>query len=141
MEKYEQFQYALAEVGQIKGLDSYHTIFLGTMVLRKLRHPEEGLREITAKTMQTMGTRYGSEKLEEDDEALRTAAIEAVNQTEETYGKKNLVSVSTAKCLDGLEKALEDAELPADLKLEGETVKCVFMYLTRKLRDKMESLA
>ena len=39
MEKYEQFQYALAAVGQIKGLDSYHTIFLGTMVLRKLRHP------------------------------------------------------------------------------------------------------
>lgn len=141
MEKYEQFQYALAEVSKIHGLNSYHTIFLGTMVLRKIRHPEEGLREITAKTMETMSKRYGSEQLDEKEEALRVAAIEAVNETADTYGKKNLVSVSTTKCLESLEEALEMAQLPPDLKLEGETVKCVFEYLTKKLRKRMEGFA
>lgn len=144
MEKYEQFQLVLAEVSKIKNMDSYHTIFLSTMVLRKLRHPEEGLREITNKTMRKMETRYSPEReSNREEEILRRFSIGAVNTSMENYGKKHLITISTQKCLQALEEALEKAELPKEMEsaLTGENVKSVFDYLTKKLRADMEKLA
>lgn len=135
MKKNKQYRLVLLTVNRIGGINKYSKIFLGTMLLRKIRHPEEGLRVIVKKTMKTMGKRYSHyPQKDKDDEMMRQISIQALDQTEETYGKTDLVDVGVDKCLYDLESALEHARLPEDCILDGETVSSVFKYLKKEVK-------
>ena len=132
MNKVEQYNLALLATSRIKGLDKYNQIFLTTMVLRKVRHPEEGLTEITKKASETMTKRYGKKELEKEEEEIRLASMKALGETKETYGKKYILRASVEKNLAGLEEALEQAELPIGFEFSwAQTVKSVFDYLVK----------
>lgn len=85
---------ATEEVKKLK-LDKYHTRFLVEMVVRKLRHPEEKMDKIATRAMKEMS---------------------------KNYGKKDLVVVSSSKCLDQLEIALDNSEAVPTEWLSGQTV-------------------
>ena len=101
------FNVALDEVEQL-GLDKYHTKFLANMVARKVRHPEEKMQVLAKKTMKKMP---------------------------KLYPKKDLVQVSTEKCLDQLEIALNDSSLVPEDWLSGQTVSHVVKKLASKVVD------
>lgn len=140
MSKTRQFYLILLATRRIGGIGKLHQIFLGTLVLRKFRHPEEGLRERIQKVSNTMETRYSHRKkeknddekkrLENDDEQqMRLVCMKALNQNEEEYGKTNYIKNGVNKSLENLQDALEHAEIPDDCVLDGENVSCVLKYL------------
>ena len=141
MKKKQQFEIALSEVLKLN-MDGYNTIFLSTMVLRKIRHPEEHLTEIASKAMRTMGKRYGTKILDnKEDEEIRKSSMEALNRTQDNYGKTNLVVVAAAKSFEALEEALEYSDLPEELKMSGQPVKETFEYLVKKVSKKLKKAA
>lgn len=119
--------------------DGYNSIFLGTMVLRKIRHPEEDMREISRKVMKTMPVRYGKDDLSSQnpqEERMKELSRQAINKSEEDYGKNEIVEVSIDKCLDNLEMALNDANLPEEWyyqQIVGTTVKKLAERVTKKI--------
>ena len=136
------YNIVLEEVIKINLKDGYNAIFLATMVLRKIRHPEENMREIALKVMKTMPVRYGREDLSAEDpqeELMKELSRKAINKSEEDYGKNDIVVVSIDKCLDNLEIALNDANLPEEWLSEqivGTTVK----KLAAKVIEKINKL-
>lgn len=140
MNKLEQYKIALLSTSRIKGINKYNQIFLATMILRGIRHPEEGLTEIVQKSSDTMEKRYSNHPLEiEDDEKMRQASIKALKQTEESYGKTNVLKASLGRSFDGLERALERASFPVGFEFSGEqTVKSVFDYLMKNVKKVFE---
>lgn len=140
MNKLEQYDLVLLATSRIKGMNKYNQIFLATMVLRGIRHPEEGLTEIVQKSSKTMEKRYSHYPLElKDDEKMRQASIKALNQTEESYGKTNILCASLKRNLDGLERTLENASFPIGFEFSGEqTVKSVFDYLMKNAKIVLE---
>ena len=59
MKKETVYNVCMTEVMKLGIKDGYHSVFLGTMVLRRIRHPEESIHEIATKVMDTMPVRYG----------------------------------------------------------------------------------
>ena len=103
----------LEEVMKLNLKDGYNSIFLASMILRKIRHPEEDMREIALKVMKTMPVRYGREDLQlidPQEELMKKLSRKAINKSEEEYGKNDIVVVSIDKCLDQLEMALNVIE-------------------------------
>lgn len=92
-------------------LDNYHTFFLAEMVVRKLRHPEEKMDKVAAKTMKTM---------------------------KKNYGKKDLVEVSSSKCLDQLEIALNDSNAVPPEWLSGQTVSHVVKKVAEIVFERLD---
>lgn len=130
MKKTRQFYLILLATRRIGGIGKQTQIFLGTLVLRKFRHPEEGLRERIQKVSDTMETRYSHrEQEEDDDEQMRQVCIRALNQKKEEYGKTNYIKNGVNRNLENLQDALEHAEIPDDCVLDGEDVSCVLKYL------------
>lgn len=131
----------LEDVMKLNLKDGYNSIFLATMVLRKIRHPEENMREISRKVMKTMPVRYGKEDLSTEnpqEERMKELSRQAINKSEEDYGKNNIVEVSIDKCLDQLEMALNDANLPEEWLSEqivGTTVKKLSERVTKKITN------
>jgi len=146
MEKFEQYEVILAEVcDNTVGLGGFNTVFLSNMVLRKIRHPEEGIEEIVAKTQQIMRKRYSCKQVSEAaEEKMRVAGMEALNKTPDSYGKNSIMDLSVPKMLQNLEKALKGANLPdfiCQKMKEDEDVNVVFDYLVRISRERLEELA
>lgn len=133
------YNMVLEEVMKLNLKDGYNAIFLATMVLRKIRHPEENMREIALKVMKTMPVRYGREDLSAEDpqeELMKKLSRKAINKSEEEYGKNDIVVVSIDKCLDQLEMALNDANLPEEWLSEqivGTTVKKLAARVIEKI--------
>ena len=131
----------LEDVMKLNLKDGYNSIFLATMVLRKIRHPEENMREISRKVMKTMPVRYGKEDLSSQnpqEDKMKELSRKAINKSEEDYGKNNIVEVSIDKCLDQLEMALNDANLPEEWLSEqivGTTVKKLAERVTKKITN------
>lgn len=129
----------LEEVMKLNLKDGYNSIFLASMILRKIRHPEEDMREIALKVMKTMPVRYGREDLSAEDpqeELMKKLSRKAINKSEEEYGKNDIVVVSIDKCLDQLEMALNDANLPEEWLSEqivGTTVKKLAARVIEKI--------
>lgn len=89
-------------------LDSYHTIFLSNMVLRKKRHPREKMNEIAFITMKKM---------------IRI------------HPKKNVLETSWKKSLDQLESALDRCDnIPEDWK-RGQIVSNVVKEIAQIIDD------
>lgn len=105
MTKEELYTIALDKISAWK-LDNYHTIFLTNMVVRKYRHPKEKINEIAIKVMQLM---------------------------KKTSYKKDLVIISSKKCLENLETALEDSDVPSEW-LTGNIVSHVVKELVNQIR-------
>ena len=129
----------LEEVMKLNLKDGYNSIFLASMILRKIRHPEEDMREIALKVMKTMPVRYGREDLQlidPQEELMKKLSRKAINKSEEEYGKNDIVVVSIDKCLDQLEMALNDANLPEEWLSEqivGTTVKKLAARVIEKI--------
>lgn len=137
MKKKQQFEIVLSEVLKLN-MDGYNTIFLSTMVLRKIRHPEERLTAIATKAMKTMAKRYGRRILDDkEDEEIRKSSMTALHKTEENYGKTDLVVVAANKSFEALEEALEYSDLPEELIMSGQPVKETFEYLVKKVSKKL----
>lgn len=115
MKKHELYNLCLMEVGRIKRLDSYHTVFLSTMLLRKMRHPEESLKEITSRAKKKMKSRYGKVECEEsEEEQMRKNSMDALKKSESDYGKNNILIRTDEKSLEQLEEALEGSDMPKE---------------------------
>lgn len=104
---------ALKEVMKLK-IDSYHTVFLANMVLRRIRHPEEKMDKIASKTMSKM---------------------------RKVYTKKDVVEVSAGKCLDQLEEALNNSRAVPDDWLTGQTVSHVVKKLAAIVEEDLTAEA
>lgn len=136
MKKHELYHLSLMEVSRIKRLDSYHTVFLATMLLRKLRHPEENLKEITSKTKKKMESRYGKTECEEiEEEQMRKESMVATNKFGENYGKNNILIRTDEKSLEQLEDALEGADIPKEWELSGYTVEDILEYMSKEINS------
>lgn len=133
MKKHELYQLCLMEVGRIKKLDSYHTVFLATMLLRKMRHPEEELNEITSKTKKKMESRYGKEELEAEEETMRKESMVATNKFGEDYGKSNILIRTNEKSLEQLESALEGAVIPNEWTESSYEIKDILEYMLEEI--------
>lgn len=130
MKKHELYDLCLLEVSRVKRLDSYHTIFLASMLLRKIRHPEERLKEITRKVNKKMESRYSVNESDEDEEELmREASRIAVCKSAGNYGKTNILIRTDEKSLEQLEAAIESSSIPKEWVLRGYTVKNVLNYM------------
>ena len=105
------YNIALAEVVNLH-LDDYHTLFLAQMVLRKIRHPEEKMDEISFKVMRKMSKLYKK--------------------------KKDVLELSAEKSLDNLEEKLEDCQAIPECLYAGKTVSNVVKYLVQKVLDILE---
>lgn len=139
MNKQQQYHLALLATTRIKGINKYNRIFLGTMLLRKIRHPEESLRTIVQKTSKTMETRYSNHVQKNNtEEQMRKIGMQVLNQTEDDYGKSYILQVQEDRKLDELQEALEKAILPEDCKLNSENVSSVFKYLQKEVRIFLE---
>lgn len=138
------YNMVLEEVMKLNLKDGYNAIFLATMVLRKIRHPEENMREIALKVMKTMPVRYGREDLSDEDpqeELMKELSRKAINKSEEDYGKNDIVVVSIDKCLDNLEIALSDeAKLPEELLNEPQIVGATVKIIAKKVIDRIDKL-
>lgn len=135
MKKHELYHLSLMEVGRIKRLDSYHTVFLATMLLRKMRHPEESLKEITSKTKKKMESRYGKVECEElEEEKMRKESMVALNKSESDYGKNNILIRTDEKSLEQLEEALEGADIPKEWVESGYTVEDILEYMAKEIK-------
>ena len=135
MKKHELYQLSLMEVGRIKRLDSYHTVFLATMLLRKMRHPEESLKEITSKTKKKMESRYGKEELiEAEEEQMRRESMVATNKFGEDYGKNNILIRTDEKSLEQLEYALEGADIPKEWVESSYTIEDILEYMDKEIK-------
>ena len=86
-----------------------------------------------------MPVRYGREDLSAEDpqeELMKKLSRKAINKSEEEYGKNDIVVVSIDKCLDQLEMALNDANLPEEWLSEqivGTTVKKLAARVIEKI--------
>lgn len=139
MNKQQQYHLALLATTRIKLINKYNRIFLGIMLLRKIRHPEESLRTIVQKTSKTMETRYSNHvQKNKTEEQMRQIGMQVLNQTEDDYGKSYILQVQEDRKLDELQEALEKAILPEDCKLDGENVSSVFKYLQKEVRIFLE---
>lgn len=139
MKKNELYRISLMEVERIHGLSSYHTIFFTTMLLRKVRHPGEKLRETVSKTMKKMETRYSrNEANDEEEEKIRKVSMKALNKTTENYGKSDVLSRAADACFDELDSALEFVTMPAEWDVQGYNVKSVMEHLMKELPVFME---
>ncbi len=129
----------LEEVMKLNLKDGYNSIFLASMILRKIRHPEEDMREIAMKVMEKMPIRYGREDLSTEDpneNKMKELSRKAIKKDVEDYGKNDIVVVSIDKCLDQLEMALNDANLPEEWLSEqivGTTVKKLAARVIEKI--------
>ena len=90
-------------------LDSYHTIFLTNMVLRKMKHPEDKVDVIAGKVMKDMP---------------------------DLCDKKNIVQISKRKCLENLEAAIEGSNTVPTEWLTGQTVSQVVKGLAKRVISK-----
>lgn len=133
------YNMVLEEVMKLNLKDGYNSIFLATMVLRKIRHPEENMREISRKVMKKMPIRYGKDDLSSQnpqENKMKELSRKAINKSEEEYGKNDIVEVSTDKCLDNLEMALNECNLPEEWfseQIVGTTVKKLAKRVTKKI--------
>lgn len=101
---------ALEEVEKLQ-LDKYHTCFLAEMVVRKLRHPEEKMDKVASKAMKEM---------------------------RKNYPKKNIVEVSSSKCLDQLEAALNASNAVPEEWLSGQSVSHVVKKIAEIVFDGLD---
>lgn len=135
MKKHELYHLSLMEVSRIKRLDSYHTVFLATILLGKMRHPEESLKEITSKTKKKMESRYGKVECEEqEEEQMRKESMVATNKFGENYGKNNILIRTDEKSLEQLEDALEGADIPKEWEVSGYTVEDILEYMAKEIK-------
>lgn len=102
---------ALAEVVNLQ-LDDYHTLFLANMVLRKIRHPEEKMDEISSRVMKKMTKIYKK--------------------------KKNVIELSSSKSLDKLEEKLEECPNIPEGMFAGKTVSNVVKALCKKVLERLD---
>lgn len=134
MKKNELYRLSLMEVGRIHGLSGFHTVFLATMLLRKMRHPGEKLRETTFKTMKKMETRYSKHvATDEEEEKIRKESMKVLNKTEESYGKTEVLSRPANVCFDELDSALDSVTMPKEWNVEGYSVESVIKYMMQEL--------
>ena len=105
------FETALEEVEKLK-LDKYHTRFLTEMVVRKLKYPEEKMDVIASITMKEM---------------------------KRSYGKINLIEISSKKSLNLLESALNDSKAVPTEWLSGQTVSHVVKKLVAKVIENADN--
>ena len=134
----------LEEVMKLNLKDGYNSIFLASMILRKIRHPEEDMREIAMKVMEKMPIRYGREDLSTEDpheNKMKELSRKAIKKDVEDYGKNDIVVVSIDKCLDNLEIALSDeAKLPEELLNEPQIVGATVKIIAKKVIDRIDKL-
>ena len=139
LNKERVYNMVLEEVMKLNLKDGYNSIFLATMILRKIRHPEEDMREISRKVMKKMPVRYGREDLSLEnpqENKMKELSRKAIHKSEEDYGKADIVEISIDKCLDQLEMALNDANLPEEWLSEqivGTTVKKMSVIVIDKI--------
>ena len=93
-------------------LDDYHTLFLANLILRRIRHPEEHMKERVTKVMKKMTVVYQK--------------------------KKNVIEISSEKCLDILEEKLEECPNIPDHLYSGRTVGNVVKFYTSKVMESLE---
>lgn len=137
------YSIVLEEVIKINLKDGYNAIFLATMVLRKIRHPEENIREIAQRVMKKMPVRYGREDLSAEDPQennMKELSRKAINKTEEDYGKNNIVVITADSCLYNLDIALSEANIPEEWKNEEIIVKITVKKLADKVIEKINNL-
>ena len=139
LNKERVYNMVLEEVMKLNLKDGYNSIFLATMILRKIRHPEDDMREISRKVMKKMPVRYGREDLSLEnpqENKMKELSRKAIHKSEEDYGKADIVEISIDKCLDQLEMALNDANLPEEWLSEqivGTTVKKMSVIVIDKI--------
>lgn len=135
MKKHELYQLSLMEVGRIKKLDSYHTVFLATMLLRKLRHPGESLDEIISVSKKKMESRYGKDECDEmEEEKMRKESMVAVNKSETDYGKNNILIRTNERSLEQLEEALEASDIPKEWEEAGYEIEDILEYMAKEIK-------
>lgn len=137
------YSIVLEEVIKINLKDGYNAIFLATMVLRKIRHPEENIREIAQRVMKKMPVRYGREDLSAEDPQennMKELSRKAINKSEEDYGKNNIVVITADSCLYNLDIALSEANIPEEWKNEEIIVKITVKKLADKVIEKINNL-
>ena len=142
MKKEKVYDIAMQEVKKLDIKDGYHAVFLATMVLRRIRHPEEGIQEIASKVMDTMPVRYGCNDLSEtnpNEEKMRCISMNGIEESRETYGKKEIVKVSKEKALNELEGALTMASMPDDW-IEGHIVSSVVNKLVTIVEEDVKCI-
>lgn len=136
MKKEELYKITLMEVSRIRYLDRYHTIFLGLLLFRKMRHPEEKLKELTSKVRKRMEVCYSNKECSDsEDEKMREESMKAVNSYGQNFGKTNILQRTDERCLEQLESALEQAVLPEEWKITGHTVEDVLNYMISELPE------
>lgn len=98
------------------------------------------MREISRKVMKTMPVRYGKEDLSlqnPQEERMKELSRKAINKSEEEYGKNDIVEISTDRCLENLEMALNECNyLPEEWfseQIVGTTVKKLAKRVTKKI--------
>lgn len=133
----------LEEVLKLELKDGYNVIFLSTMVLRKIRHPEEDMREISRKVMKKMPERYGKQDLSLEnpqEENMKKISRKALKKSEEEYGKENIVVITSDESLENLESALDEARLPKSLMYEPELVGVTVKKIAKTIIKKINKL-
>lgn len=99
---------------QLWKLEKYSTVFLSQMALRvfclKENQQPVNLEEVAAEAMQNVQDIY--------------------KETEELHNKRNIVVVSSKKCLGMLQESISNGDVPKRI-LEGDIVKNALDYLTR----------
>lgn len=137
------YNIVLEEVIKINLKDGYNAIFLATMVLRKIRHPEENIREIAQRVMKIMPVRYGRDDLSAEDPQennMKELSRKAINKSEEDYGKNNIVVITADRCLYNLDIALSKANIPEEWKNEEIIVKITVKKLADRVIEKINNL-
>ncbi len=122
MKKETVYNVCMTEVMKLGIKDGYHSVFLGTMVLRRIRHPEESIHEIATKVMDTMPVRYGNQDMSESnpsEQQMRDISMNAIEKSKASYGKVEIIKVSREKALNELEEALANASDIPDCWIEG----------------------
>ena len=104
------YNVTVAEVMKLK-IDKYHTSFLTQMVLRRIKHPEEKMDRIASKTMKMMP---------------------------KIYTRKEVVEVSSSKCLNQLEEALDKSDSVPQDWITGQMVSHVVKKLVQIVIAKVD---
>lgn len=106
------YNICLEEVMKLK-IDSYHTRFLASMVLGKIRHSEEDITQLARKAMAKMPERYQK--------------------------KKNILAVRPQISLFQLEKALEKIQWDEEL-LRGVMLENIVEFLAERVQQQLEEI-
>ena len=144
MEKIEVYKIVLEEVKKLGISSMYLRTFLASMVLRKGRHPEEGILEISQKVSKTVVYRFGKKDvtdIDPEEQKMREATMDAFGRTPATYGKNNIVETSCDKSLDRLAEALYEATNIPEEWLPGLKAGRVVKELAKIVWERLEEEA